>query len=85
MTLTIDLSPELERRLADEAAQRGQQPEEFARTVLEERLATLSQMERNQRAIALLDQWTREDAASEEDAGPPPIIPPLSLREISID
>jgi hypothetical protein len=39
MTLTIELSPELERRLAEEAARRGQQAGEFARAVLEERLA----------------------------------------------
>jgi hypothetical protein len=39
LTLTIELSPELQRRLAEEAARRGLRAEEFAREVLEERLA----------------------------------------------
>src|SRR4051794_9578210 len=36
MTLTIDLSPEAERRLTEEAARRGQEPAEYARIFLEE-------------------------------------------------
>jgi plasmid stability protein len=36
--LKIDLTPELERRLAVEAARHGQIPADFARAVLEERL-----------------------------------------------
>jgi hypothetical protein len=39
MALTIDLTPDLERRLADEAARLGQPAELFARAILEERLA----------------------------------------------
>jgi hypothetical protein len=91
MSLTIDLSPELERRLAEEAARRGQGAAEFARSVLEERLTTTrsaeqiaAQVQRNQRAIALLRQWSAEDAAS-PDPSPVPEIPPLSLREVKID
>ncbi len=84
MTLHIELSPELERRVAKEAARRGQQPAEFARAVLEEKLAPPSHMERRQRVLALLDQWNAEDAASTQDAGPPPAIPPLSLRRVDV-
>jgi hypothetical protein len=91
MTLIIELSPDLEQRLAEEAAQRGQRAEEFARTVLEERLAAAgaskqleTQKERNQRAIALLRQWSVEDVA-DPDPNPVPEIPPLSLREVEID
>jgi hypothetical protein len=39
MTLTIELSPELEQRLAAEAVRRGQAMGEVARAVLEEILA----------------------------------------------
>jgi plasmid stability protein len=39
MTLMIDLPPELERRLEEEAARRGQDVGEFARALLEEKLA----------------------------------------------
>ena len=42
MTLTIDLPPEMERRLEQEAARRGQNARDFARTVLEEKLASLT-------------------------------------------
>jgi predicted transcriptional regulator len=84
MTLTIKLPPELERRLTEEAAQRGQEAEEFVLAMLEERLATApaakpaeAQMDRNQRAIALLRQWSPEDAA-QPDPDPVPDIPPLS-------
>jgi hypothetical protein len=38
MALIIDLTPDLERRLADEAARLGQPAELFARAILEERL-----------------------------------------------
>jgi hypothetical protein len=38
----IELTPELERRLEREAARHGQKPQEFARTVLEERLTGLT-------------------------------------------
>ncbi len=65
MTLTIELSPELERRLSEEAARWGQAPDDFARAVLEDRL-----MERNRAAMALLDQWLAEGADSEEAAWP---------------
>ncbi len=39
MSLTIDLSPEIETRLRQEAARNGQGMEEYARAVLEEKLA----------------------------------------------
>jgi len=47
MTLTIELSPDLERRLAEEAARRGQAEGEFVREVLEERLAPLGGPDRH--------------------------------------
>ena len=65
MTLTIELPPELEQRLAEEASRLGQAPGDFARTVLEDRL-----MERNHAAMALLDQWLAERADAEDEAWP---------------
>jgi predicted transcriptional regulator len=65
MTLTVELSPELERRLSEEAAQRGQAPADFARAVLEDRL-----MERNRAAMALLDQWLAEAPDTEDEVWP---------------
>lgn len=38
MTLTIDIPPELERRLQDEAARKGVPAEDYARMLLEEQL-----------------------------------------------
>ena len=64
MTLTIDLSPELEQHLTDEATRRGRAPAEYARTLLEEQLlmtARQTQRERNAAAIPLLQQWRNED------------------------
>lgn len=40
MTLTIDIPPELEHRLQDEAARKGVPTEDYARMLLEEQLLT---------------------------------------------
>jgi len=63
--LTIELPPELERRIAEEAARYGQAPGDFARAVLEERI-----MERNRAAMGLLDQWLTENADAEDESWP---------------
>jgi hypothetical protein len=90
-SLSIELTPELARRLKAESAQNGEGTAEYARRVLEEHLRSTStrkdaaaQRERNQRAIALLQRWSEEDAAN-PDPDPVPIIPPLSLREVALD
>ncbi len=91
MTLTIELPPEMERRLKEEAERHGQAPAEFVRAAVEEKLAASpaaslkeTQQERNQAALALLQQWRREDVEN-PDPSPVPNIPPLSLREVKID
>ncbi len=83
MSLMIDLPPEMEQQLREEAARNGQDAAEFARTVLEEQLAAARQ-ERARRIAALMEQWNAEDAA---DPDPDPIweITPLSLREAQVD
>jgi hypothetical protein len=42
MSLTINLSPEVERQLRDEATRNGQALEDFARSAVEEKPAALS-------------------------------------------
>ena len=65
MSLTIELPPEMERQLRDEAAREGQDTAAFARALLEERLAA-ARRERARRVAALLDEWDAEDAANPE-------------------
>lgn len=84
MTLSIELPAELAERVAEEAARRGQEPAEFARSLLEETLTPPAPRERQRRVIALLDEWSADDAASGEDAGPAPEILPISLRDLDI-
>jgi hypothetical protein len=83
MSLTIDLPPEVERQLREEASRKGQDATAFARAVLEEQLAA-ARAERARRIAALMEQWNAEDAA---DPDPNPVweITPLALREVSVD
>lgn len=79
MSLRIDLPPEFERQLHEEANRKGLDAATFARMVLEQQLAVARQ-ERAQRIAALIAQWNAEDAA---DPDPDPVweTTPLSLRE----
>jgi hypothetical protein len=83
MSLTIDLPPELERQLHEEATRRGQDAAAFARAILEEQLAAAHQ-ERARRIAALMEQWNAEDAA---DPDPDPVweVTRLSLRAASAE
>jgi hypothetical protein len=83
MSLTIDLSAEMERELHDEAARQGQDVADYTMAILKERLVEARQA-RARRVAALLDQWDAEDAAH-PDESPVPVIPPLSLRELRIE
>jgi len=83
MTLTLELPPDMERELHEEAAKHGQHAVDFTISLLRERLAR-SRQERASRIAALLDGWDAEDAAQPDDS-PLPIIPPLSLREIALE
>jgi hypothetical protein len=83
MTLTIELSPEMEQQLHEEAAPTGQEATTLARALLEKQLA-LARRERARRVAALLDQWDAEDTAA-PDPEPPPLVSPLSLREVRVD
>ncbi len=77
MSLIIDLPPEKEQQLREEAARRGQPVQSFARLVLEERLEA-EQRERARRIAALMEQWNAEDAA-DPDLDPILEIEPLRI------
>ena len=90
MTVTIELPPEIEQRLEEEAARQGKAPAEFVRAAVEEKLAASPAVDRkavqqrNQAALVLLQQWRKEDT-EDPDPNSVPQIPPLSLREVEID
>jgi hypothetical protein len=88
--LTIDLPDELDRRLRETAAARGEAAADYARAALEARVAAdgadqdrQTRIVRNQRAVALLDRWLAE-AAEREPTGEGLAITPLSLREVRL-
>lgn len=59
MTLKIELSPELQARLQQEAAEHGQAPEEYARALIQEKLAGPS--EDDEPVYARLPRGTPEE------------------------
>ena len=77
MSVTVDLPPEVERQLREEAARRGQAPEDLIRALVSERFPTPA--ERARRVEALLDRWDAEDDANPEP-GPVVIPPRTSMR-----
>ncbi len=77
MSLTIELPPEIERQLREEAERKGQAPEDFVRTLVSERFPTRT--ERSRRVTLLLDRWDAEDEVDPEP-GPVVIPPRASMR-----
>ena len=77
MTYTIDLKPELEPRLAEEAARHQQDATAFLRQIVEERLATTPEQPFYETATA--EEWSRElrRMVVHSDA---PYIPQEALR-----
>lgn len=63
--MTINLSPETEATLKRVASERGLEPSEYARRVIEEALTTRPVVD--QATIDLLDQWDREDATDDPE------------------
>ena len=63
MTLTLELSPDLEQRLQLAAQSHGVTPGQYAIKLLDE---TLSDADRRQRAIALIRSWREEGNAEEQ-------------------
>jgi hypothetical protein len=78
MTITIDVLPEVEARLREEAARRGQQTEEFVSSLLSEMFRATTEPFYQ---TATPQEWARafrEWAASHDTTAPP--IPLESLR-----
>src|SRR6185295_11518971 len=76
MSITIDLSPEVESRLAHEAARNGIEKTKYAGRLIEEHLpphvgaenGSSPQLTEKQRsAIALLQSWIEEDATDDPE------------------
>jgi hypothetical protein len=67
MTITITISPELERRLAEAAGRQGIPVEQLAVEVLEQHLPS---RDRRADVVSLLQSWIDEgDAAEEKETG----------------
>jgi hypothetical protein len=64
MTVTIDLPPDEERKLARRAAAQGQDLAGYIRTVLLQDLAAVAPSP-NQATLKLLAQWDEEDATDD--------------------
>lgn len=66
MTLMIELDPELERRLKDEARRAGLTVSEYAQRLLDEALpGEAAPQPQIDPTIALFQQWEREDATTD--------------------
>ncbi len=68
MTLKIDISPDLEKRLKQEAHRHGVAVETYVRQLLDRSLAT--QEKRSERIVDLLQSWIdAEDDAEQKETG----------------
>jgi len=65
MTLKLDLTPDLEQRLTQEAARQGVPTEKFTLELLDRHLPPT---DRRAELVALLDSWTREGDPEEQRA-----------------
>jgi len=66
VTLMLDLSPELESRLKNEAATHGVAPEEYAKRILQENLPEEKAAPGNS-LQQLFAQWDAEDATTDPE------------------
>ncbi len=64
MTLTLDLTTDLEQRLIDEASRRGIPPDRFVVEVLQQHLPM---KDRREQFAALLESWVQEDQEEQKD------------------
>ncbi len=66
MTLTIDIPPETEQRLKNEAARLGVNEAEYARRLIEQSLPPAS-LEVDRATLDLLAQWEKEDQTTDPE------------------
>jgi hypothetical protein len=66
MTLLIDLPPEVEERLQEEANRHGQGVVDYARSLIVHGLPPAAN-DRQRAAISLLESWAAQDATNDPD------------------
>jgi predicted transcriptional regulator len=66
MTLTIELAPEVEERLQQEATRHGVPATDYARRLIEEGLQT-PLTEKQKATLALLQSWVDQDATDDPE------------------
>jgi hypothetical protein len=66
MTLTIELTPEVEEQLQEEATRQGVPAAEYARRLIEQGLPTPSD-QKQKAALALLQSWIDQDATDDPE------------------
>ncbi len=83
MTLTIELAPELEDRLREEATRRGLDAVELARRLIEERLPAPTSSPQPPTLRLTPEEWIREFDAycASHDPTKPPLPPEAFERE----
>jgi hypothetical protein len=64
MTLILDLNPDLEQRLADEARRHGVSPDQFVVEVLKQHLPAGN---RREQFVAVLQSWAEDDREEQRD------------------
>lgn len=75
MSITIELEPETEARICEESKQRGVDPQEIVRQLVEsafppkltEEQRRQAQIAKNQKAIEMLRRWREEDATDDPE------------------
>jgi predicted transcriptional regulator len=67
MTLTIELTPETEARLKQEAERKGEPPADVARRLIENGLPSLAPSPQYEYTKALFEQWAKEDATDDPE------------------
>jgi hypothetical protein len=83
MTLTIDLPPDLENRLEQEAGKRGLHPGEYARLLIEENLPHLETVGGELWYTLTPEEWIREFEAWAESHRDWPVLPPEAYERAS--
>lgn len=75
MTVTLDLPPDMEAEISEEAAEKGQDLSHYLLSIIQGRVTSdkprviysQEQLAKNQAALAVLRQWREEDATDDPE------------------
>lgn len=75
MTVTLDLPPDMEAEISEEAAEQGQELPDYLLSIIQERTTSEKprivyseeQRRKNQAAIDMLNEWDKEDETDDPD------------------